>query len=271
MMTFNRPPFRFAVATLAVVGIACSSNAPGGSSGQGTGGASGGALATGTGGKAGAAGTTSGTGGRGSGGGTAGGAGGLASGGSGASSSAFGGHGSGGGGFGSGGSGGRRLGGSVTGGSAAARPAAGGSVTGGSGGSATRRQRDRRLGRQRDRWPGAARPAARAAARAGGSGGSTTGALVQAYDGAARQELQRRLEILPRRRLGRPAADLRRHLWRSLSVPHDWSVELRSTRIRRRATAADFWTGASAGTERHSPGLRPIPASRSGSSSTACT
>ena len=225
MMTFNRPPFHFAVATLAVVGIACSSNTPSGSFGQGTGGASGGALATGTGGKAGAAGATSGTGGRGSGGGTAGGVGGLASGGSGASSSALGGHGSGGGGVGSGGSGVGGTGGSggsVTGGSGGSvTGGSGGSVTGGSGGGVTGGSGGSATG-----GSGGSATGGSGGSSAGGSGGSTVGALVQAYDGARGKSFNDGWKFYRGDASGAEQTTFNDTSWRSLSVPHDWSIEL---------------------------------------------
>jgi alpha-L-fucosidase len=125
------------VATLAILGIACSSKTPSGGSGGvgglGTGGAAGGTVATSTGGAAGSSSATSSTGGNGSGGSAVGGAGGSNSGGSRASSSGLGTGGSGAGGSGgsASGSGGSGSGGTVNGGSGGS--GAGGTLTGGSG------------------------------------------------------------------------------------------------------------------------------------------
>ena len=135
-MTSSSTPRMVAVATLALLGIACSSKTPSGGSGgggRGTGGAAGGTVATSTGGAAGSSSATSSTGGNGTGGGAVGGSGGSASGGSSSTSSGLGTGGSGtggtgGSGFGSGGSG---SGGAVNGGSGGS--GSGGAVSGGSG------------------------------------------------------------------------------------------------------------------------------------------
>jgi alpha-L-fucosidase len=113
-MTSSHSPCMLAVATIAVLGIACSSTTSGGGgggSGQGTGGAFGGTVATSTGGGAGFGGTTSSVGGNGSGGRAAGGASGSGSGGSSVGS-----------------------GGSKSGGSSGSSPSSGGSRAGGASG-----------------------------------------------------------------------------------------------------------------------------------------
>jgi len=225
-MTSRRVPSVLAVATLAVLGVACSSSTPsggGGGSGRGTGGASGGAVATGSGGTAGSAGTTNSTGGNRSGGGTAGGAGGLASGGSGASSTASGGHGSGVGGSGGGGSGGSGSGGG-SGAGGTAGSGGGGSGSGGSGSGS---------GASGTAGYGGSGAAGRDAGAAGGAAGSidggsqvTPGNSSQAYNGARGTSFNDGWKFY----LGDPSGAQQNTFddtsWRSLSVPHDWSAEL---------------------------------------------